>query len=353
MKKRLAAFAMALVVAAGIAYGLASAGSKGGASGAGATAKPDATAKSDATAAPEATLLDRSKWEARMPLPTSEQISAYEATERSPYIVCWPKFPEVTGCTEYAVDVRTDSQPRGTYVNTATWWMDVSSLEKSGFTVKSDDGLPGGGYAGFQVLEDGRKVAIMSIWKLFLTDKDGNSQELNAKRTYPNDPSIAGEFGGEGTGVQTLVDYDWQAGKTYRTLIQCGETSEGNCEVTFSVCDLETGEWTKLVAYDLGFRDTHILAAGCFLENYLPETAGAVRTVEWSNYRAKDLKTGSWVSAKAAKIGRQFKDWPGSYSFGSSDSCFWAITTGVPGLCEPPADGTEFSVTSAAEGAPE
>ena len=44
--------------------------------------------------------------------------------------------------------------------------------------------------------------------------------------------------------------------------------------------------------------------------------------------------------------------WPGSYSFGSDDSCFWAITSGVPNLCKPPANGTSFSVSKAESGQP-
>ena len=299
-------------------------------------------------------LLNRSTWKKRMTLPTSKQIAKNETYTRSPYLVCWPKFDGLTGFTEYAVDFRADSQPKGTYVNIGNWWMDVSSLKKRYKSVATDDGdVPGGMYAGFQVLEDGRKVAIMSVWKMYLIDENNNITPFNAKRIYPENPRIADDFGGEGTGVKTLVDYDWQAGKTYRSLIQCGKTNEGNCEVTFSVCDLETGTWTKLVAYDLGYGDTRITNLGCFLENYVPRYASEVRTVQWGNFRAKSHETGSWVSAKKAKMERQFQEWTGSYNYGSDSSCFWAITSGVPDLNpKPPANGKEFSVTKAEEGDP-
>ena len=90
------------------------------------------------------------------------------------------------------------------------------------------------------------------------------------------------------------------------------------------------------------------------MENYLVDHAAEVRTAEWSNFRAKSLEDGSWVSAKSAKMERQFEDWPGSYNYGSDDSCFWAITTGVPGMCDnPPKNGQKLTVSKAAEGAPE
>lgn len=299
-------------------------------------------------------LLHRDKWEARMHLPTSKQTRAYAAAERSPYIVCWPHFANTTGYTAYAVDFKADSQPRGTYVNIGNWWMDVSNLYKRYVSVTSDGGdFPGAAYAGFQVLEDGRKVAIMSVWKLFLVDEAGNRSTLDARRTYPKNPTIADDFGGEGTGVKTLVDYDWQAGRTYRALIECGETKAGNCEIAFSVCDLKTGKWTKLIAYDLGYGNTHIESTGCFLENFLAEYAADVRTAEWSNFKVKSLESGAWVTAKSAKMERQYEEWPGSYNFGSDDSCFWAITSGVPHLCDKPsANGQEFSVSKVAEGSP-
>ena len=298
-------------------------------------------------------LLNRSKWADRMSLPTNKQMNAFKASERSPYLVCWPEFENTSGYTEYAVDFKADSQPRATYVNIGNWKMDVGSLKKKYKSVTTDDDDdPGAAYAGFQVLEDGRKVAIMSVWKMFLVDKNGNKSTLDAKRIYPKEAAVASDFDGEGTGVKTIVDYDWQAGKTYRALIQCGKTKAGNSTLVFKVCDLESGKWTKLIAYDLGYANSHMGKLACFLENYLPEFAAEVRTAEWSNYRAKSIDTDSWVSAKSAKMERQFEQWPGSYSFGSTDSCFWAITSGVPNLCTPPENGTLFKVTTAEEGSP-
>ena len=297
-------------------------------------------------------LLNRSKWEARMHLPTNKQMNEYIATERSPYIVCWPQFAGTKGYTEYAIDFKADSQPRETYVNIGTWWMDTSSLKKRYSSVLSDEGEPGGMYAGFQVLEDGRKVAIMSAWNLFLTDSNGKKSVLTAKRTYPEKPRTGSDFGGEGTGAKTIVDYDWEAGKTYRALIQCGTTAAGNCEVTFKVCDLETGEWTKLISYDLGYGDTCITELGCFLENFSRDQAAEVRTAEWSNFRAKSHETGSWASAKSAKMERQFEEWTGSYNYGSEGNVFWAITTHIPGRCRIPVNDKLYTVRSCDSSAP-
>ena len=297
--------------------------------------------------------LDREKWEARMHLPSDSQISSYETDLRSPYLVCWPEFPGKAGYSEYAVDFKADSQPRGTYVNIGSWWMDLSNIDDRFVSLESDDGgTPGCCYAGFQILEDGSKVAILSVWNIYAVDANGKTTVIHATRTYPDNPRVGGKFGGEGTGIQTIVEYDWQAGRTYRALIQCGQTESGNCELTFWVCDLTTGQWDKLAAYDLGYGNTSILSIGCFLENFATDYAAEIRTTELSNFRANSLSEGGWVSATSALWERQFETWPGSYAYGSDDSCFWAVTSGIPNLCEPSAGLMRFTVDVAEEGAP-
>ena len=78
-------------------------------------------------------------------------------------------------------------------------------------------------------------------------------------------------FGGEGTGARALVDYEWESDHWYTMHIRC-MTSEttGNTVVEQWVCDLETGEWTLLTAYDIGFKNSSFKGSiAIFLENYL------------------------------------------------------------------------------------
>ena len=298
-------------------------------------------------------ILDRSKWESRMNLPTDSQVSNYHTSIRSPYLVCWPQFPGTTGWYEYAVDFKADSQPNGTYLSIGNWWMDVSSLESRYATVQGDDGYTAGGaYAGFQKLSDGSTVAIMSVWNIYCTDSSGKTTKITAKKTYPDNPRHEGGFDGEGAGAQVLVDYDWKSGKTYRALVQCGRTAAGNCELLFWVCDLESGAWTHLISYDLGYGDTCMTSAACFLENFDTNYAANVRTMELSNFRVNSREKGTWVSASSAMMQRQFEEWTGSYNYGSTDTCFWAIASGIPNLCTPPEQNKVFYVTNYETGQP-
>ena len=89
----------------------------------------------------------------------------------------------------------------------------------------------------------------------------------------------------------------------------------------------------------------------CFLENYNPQTAPMVRTMELSNFRVNSREQGKWVSATSATMEQNY-DWPGSYTYGSSKSCFWALTSGIPGLWPTPVQEQRFYVSEVEAGSP-
>lgn len=77
------------------------------------------------------------------------------------------------------------------------------------------------GYFGMQELANGKKVVLFSVW-------DPGSQ--NDPKSVPADQQVkvldqgAGvrvkRFGGEGTGAQSFLDYDWKVGQTCRFFIK-------------------------------------------------------------------------------------------------------------------------------------
>ena len=295
-------------------------------------------------------LYNEELWATRMSLPTADETLSYSAYERSPYLVCRPDFEGARGYCEYAVDFRADALPRGTYLCVCNWDMDLSGLRSRYADVHREyEGVAA--YAGFQVLEDGSHVAIMSVWDTYVADAGGKTTSLRATRTYPDNPRVGEEFGGEGSGTHTLVDYDWQAGRTYRALIQCSRTDGGTTELLFYVCDLASGRWDELVAYDLGYDSAYMTSACCFLEDFLIETAAEVRTMELSNFRVNPVGGDSWVAARSATMEQDF-EYPGSYNFGSEADCFWAISTAIPSRCSLPPNYERYSVSEAASGSP-
>ena len=118
-------------------------------------------------------------------------------------------------------------------------------------------------------------------------------------------------------------------------LLQCGRSKEtGNTTVEQWVCDLESGSWTKLCIYDLGFAGSCFKGdVAFFLENYISSLAGEIRSMEIKNPRICLKSTGEWVNIDSAHMSSQGgkPKYEGSYAFGAEDECFWMITSGVGG----------------------
>ena len=107
-------------------------------------------------------------WAKVYTLPSRAKIAAYTNPTkcRSPYIAGWFNLPAEVRYTEYAVDFKADYLPKGTYCCLGNWVMDYSSLEARYKKAGTEYGISG--YAGFQNIEGGEKVSIMSFGIFFV-----------------------------------------------------------------------------------------------------------------------------------------------------------------------------------------
>lgn len=275
-------------------------------------------------------------WENVFPLPTQSQINAYTNPDwlRSPYIAGWLDIGKTDRFTEYSIDFKADHAPVGTYCCLANWVMDMSELKKTHTNVHTEySGVSA--YAGFQntATEKG-KATIMSFWDIYATDPNGKEITIRPTLVYP-EYDHDDEFSGEGTGAHRIVPYDWKENHWYRMLLQSYPSPEtGNTLVDQWVCDLETGKWTRMCCYDTGLKNSHFVGSvAFFLENYLPQYAGEIRSMEVANVRVRDLSTGQWRDIEGAYLTSQGgkPKYEGSYAFGSREDRFWMITSGVGG----------------------
>lgn len=269
-------------------------------------------------------------------IPSAEQIADYTNpnNSRSPYISGWLSIPSEQRYMEYCVDFKADYLPSGTYCCLGNWRMDYSSLLDDYVSIRTEyDGVQG--YAGFQHTAKGEMVSIMSFWDIFCTDAAGKETVIRAKLVYPQVTDGNDSFTGEGTGAHCLVPYDWQAGHWYRMHLRCRVSEEtGNTVVEQWVCDLDTGVWTLLCAYDVGVKDACFIGStAIFLENYIPAVAGEVRSLEVCNAMYQEAGTGTWRYINEAYLSSRggAPKYEGSYKFGANGNCFWMITSGVGG----------------------
>ena len=277
-------------------------------------------------------------WDSRMSLPSLYEQQTYKTSDVSPYIVCWYDFGGADRFWEYSVDFRAEHLPRGTYLSIASWEMGSDQLDREYVTAKGD--YANGGYCGFQVWEDGTHAAILTIWDKFCTDKNGRTTVIRANQIYPENGrgSERDDNGLEGSFLHCLIPYDWKEDHDYRALLQIGDNWDTrNAHIIFWVCDLENGAWTRLMEFELGYGEAYMNGFCSFLENYLPQFAGEVRSMILSNCQAHPYG-GNWVGARSGYLLQNF-DHPGSYNFGAEGNKFWAITTGLSGRCPVPKEG--------------
>lgn len=281
------------------------------------------------------TLTDPMNWSSVFPIPSSSEVDAanQSATVRSPYLYGWLQMDREYRFIEYSADFKADHLPKATYCCLANMRMDLSPLKKIYKSVYTDYESVNM-YAGLQRRWN-EYCSILSFWDIFCTDANGNQHTIRAKRLYPSEVIGNDDFTGEGTGAHTLVSYELEEDHWYRMLLQCSQSAEtGTTLVEQWVCDLETGAWTLLCRYDTGIPDSCFTGpVALFLENFDPDYAGEVRSMEVTNIRMRDADTLQWKTISNISIGSNggLPSYEGSYAYGSQGNRFWMITSGVGG----------------------
>lgn len=292
-----------------------------------------------------------------MTMPTEEQL-AQPGAMRSPYITFLPKFNR-EGVTACAMDIRIDFDPRGTYICPACWDLNVSRMEETYDRVWSDYGTTISGYFGFQVLEDGEKVVIMSLWDAFCKDKAGNVTLIKPTVLYPKDAQItehSPETNGEGSFVQCIRPFEWETGRVYRFLLEQQTSEQGTELFILSLIDPESKNQTELFRFDSGMTGVWMDWIGGFVENFVPAAAGSPRSLEFWNMRELTRSSGTWKNVKTVDFAINnslgVEEYESSWNLGRDDDACWIITSGIPGLCQGPKELTGYSIPATESGAP-
>jgi len=270
--------------------------------------------------------------------PTEQQLREYRNPQRrrSPYLCGWLHVPAGTRYTQYSVEFQATHLPNGTYCSLGNWSLELSGLGTRYAAYPADFQVHG--YGGFQKIDDGQTVSILSIWDIPCTAWGGKHVTLRARRLYPQKIRGTGNFSGEGTGAQCIAPFAWEAKHWYRMHLKCLQQADTTLIEQWAQ-DLETGASILLGCFDTGvpnacFRDK----MGIFLENYLWETAGEVRGMEVRNAKYQNAATGKWEPFRHVTLCSQQPQcddnslsYEGSYDFGVTDGRIWMLTSGIGG----------------------
>lgn len=268
-------------------------------------------------------------WERIGPAPSANYRNRTQ--RRSAYVCGWLDIPESTRYTEYMVDLKADYLPRGTYCCLGNWRMDLTGLSHKHRVIRPAKAELHA-YAGLQRLADGRPVSIMSFWDMECTDFFGRKSVRHATRLYPAEVLFGGRFWGEGEGERSLVPFYWKAKQWYRMHLKCSPGQDEETTIVEQwILDPQTGLSTLLTRYSVPIPNSAFCGPiAVFLENFLPEFAGELRTMEVSNVRYLDAATRRWRPITSVQIGALAgpEGYEGNCEFGVCGSRIWMLTCG-------------------------
>ena len=193
------------------------------------------------------------------------------------------------------------------------------------------------GYFGMQVNSAKERRILFSVWSPFVTD---NPKEIPENKKIQllkkGDKVHAGEFGNEGSGGQSYLQYNWKAGETYKFLVHAKPTENNYTTYTAYFYAAEKkpagsgGKWLLIASFNRPETNTYLKKLHSFLENFEPETGCITRKAYYHNQWLV-TKTGEWkpvtkmlfTGDATANIGYRL-----DYSGGVSDGKFYLRNCG-------------------------
>ncbi|MEZ0485059.1 DUF3472 domain-containing protein [Fibrella aquatica] len=153
----------------------------------------------------------------------------------------------------------------------------------------------GEGYFGMQVNSPTERRILFSIWSPFQTDDPKaipDDQKIKLERKGPS--VVTNEFGNEGSGGQSFLRYNWQAGQTYKFLIHASPGPDGYTTYSAYFGAVGTPNWQLIASFKRPKTQTYLKSLYSFLENFEPETGHISREVEFSNQWVRS-RDGQWL----------------------------------------------------------
>ncbi len=107
-------------------------------------------------------------------------------------------------------------------------------------------------------------------------------------------------FGGEGTGGQTYLSYNWAAGTTYRFITRARPDGKGGSDYSAWFFAPETGKWRYIATWKRPAISTYLTGVHSFLENFIDTLGYTERRVQFGNQWARNV-AGTWSEVTAGR----------------------------------------------------
>jgi hypothetical protein len=186
------------------------------------------------------------------------------------------------------------------------------------------------GYFGIQELGDGRKVAIFSVWDPTRGDDPAAvTPEQRVELLHEGAGVRIKRFGGEGTGGQCMMDFDWGLGQTNRFLVRASRAN-GTTAYEGHLWMPRLNAWKHLVTFRTRTGDKPFNGFYSFVEDFRRDSKSVqeTRTARFGNGWVK-TPDGHWVALRRARFTASNAEWESKDNIDASVQNGWfTLSTG-------------------------
>ncbi len=191
------------------------------------------------------------------------------------------------------------------------------------------------GYFGIQQLKGDKKVAIFSVWDPTVgDDPSAVKTEDRVELLFEGTGTRIKRFGGEGTGGQCMVDFDWKIGETNRFAI-LAETATNEVRKTSYTAFIQGatgGEWKKLATFRVRTKNEGLRGLYAFVEDFRRDTKSVMdlRRARFGNGWVRP-RGGEWQPILKARFTASNADWEAKENIdaGVTEGWFYLATGGA------------------------
>jgi len=183
------------------------------------------------------------------------------------------------------------------------------------------------GYFGIQELANGKKLVIFSVWDSNQNDPKGVEEDKRVKLLHKDEKVRTGRFGGEGTGGQSFLDYEWKVGETYRFMVT-SKIDGTRSEYAGYFLAPEDKEWKHMVTFSTVTGGKNLGGYYSFVEDFKRDKVSTtkIRTAQFGNAWVKPVK-GEWEAVTKARFTAD-KNPATNINAGVKDGRFFLVTGG-------------------------
>lgn len=191
----------------------------------------------------------------------------------------------------------------------------------------------GQGYFGMQVNSTSERKVLFSVWSPYSTDDPSSiPEDQRVQLIAKGENTTVNDFGGEGSGGQSYMLFNWEAGKTYRFLLKGVPAGDNKTDYTAYFFDPKENIWHFIAQWRRPKISTYLTDLYSFLENFNTATGPLKRKAFYNNQWVYDTNdtwheiTRARFTADATARDKARLDYAGGYN--SGDNGFYLMNCG-------------------------